>query len=95
MLPAGSLLHVRLDDRRGSRMNKTACVVSTVCVLFMSVGLIGQGPPAVQDASQPGFDISGYWTAALHEDAVIGLQYEVRIGAAHIDANARHLVLPP
>jgi cyclase len=34
------------------------------------VGLIGQGPPAGQDAFQPGFDISGYWTATLHEDAL-------------------------
>jgi hypothetical protein len=43
---------------------------AAVCgILLASVGIRigGQAPPP---AAAPGFDLSGYWTAAMHEDAL-------------------------
>jgi cyclase len=39
-------------------------------VLLMCVRAPAQAPPAAGDATAPGFDLSGYWTAAMHEDAM-------------------------
>jgi hypothetical protein len=39
------------------------CAVATICA---AVGGFGQAPAA----PAPGFDLSGYWTAAMHEDAL-------------------------
>ncbi|PWT81295.1 MAG: hypothetical protein C5B57_10790 [Blastocatellia bacterium] len=36
----------------------------------MCVSLLAQAPPAGREAPPPGIDISGYWTAAMHEDAL-------------------------
>ena len=51
-------------------MNRAINVASVLCVVLMCTGLNGQAPPAGRDAPTPGFDISGYWTAAMHEDAL-------------------------
>ena len=51
-------------------MNKPIHVVLAVCVLLMCVSLLGQAPPTGRETPSPGFDISGYWTAAMHEDAL-------------------------
>ena len=51
-------------------MKTSVHIVSCVCVLLMCVGLLGQAPPAGRDAPSPALDISGYWTSALHEDAM-------------------------
>ena len=39
-------------------------------VILTCVRAPAQAPPAAGDATAPGFDISGYWTAAMHEDAM-------------------------
>jgi cyclase len=52
-------------------MIKPIHVVSTALAVLMCVSLAGQAPPADRGASAaPGFDISGFWTAAMHEDAL-------------------------
>jgi cyclase len=48
----------------------TRIVASIVCSLPMCATLLGQVPAPNRDAPPPGFDISGYWTAAMHEDAL-------------------------
>jgi cyclase len=46
--------------------------VSALVVAVLCVTVHGQAPPADRAAAgaAPGFDISGYWTAAMHEDAL-------------------------
>ena len=46
--------------------------VSALVVAVLCVTVHGQAPPADRTAAgpAPGFDISGYWTAAMHEDAL-------------------------
>lgn len=46
--------------------------ITALGVLLMCVGVGGQAPPPDRAAvgPAPGFDISGYWTAAMHEDAL-------------------------
>lgn len=40
------------------------------CAVLMSAAVISQAPPAgLSDTLAPGFDISGYWTSPLQEDA--------------------------
>jgi hypothetical protein len=39
-------------------------------VLLMCASLLGQTPPVAPNAPSPAFDISGYWTAVMHEDAM-------------------------
>src|SRR5262245_54155822 len=39
-------------------------------MLFLWIGVLAQAPPTFGGAPQAGFDISGYWTAAMHEDAL-------------------------
>jgi hypothetical protein len=39
-------------------------------VVLMGVAVSAQAPQAPPDAVVPGFDISGYWTAPLHEDVL-------------------------
>jgi cyclase len=51
-------------------MNKPTYVLSAA-VLLMCVSLpAAQAPPAGREAPSPGFDIAGYWTAVMHEDAL-------------------------
>src|SRR4030095_14279109 len=38
--------------------------------LLMCVSLLGQTPSPGREPPQAGFDISGYWTAVMHEDAL-------------------------
>ena len=46
-----------------------ALVTLGAVVSFVRLG--GQAPPpAAGAAPSPGFDLSGYWTAAMHEDAM-------------------------
>mgnify|MGYP001127816667 CR=1 FL=1 len=43
----------------------------TLGLLLAIVRIGGQAPPpAAVGAPSPGFDLSGYWTAAMHEDAL-------------------------
>ena len=51
-------------------MNKPIHVVSSVLVLLMYVSVLGQAPTGGRETPAPAFDISGYWTAAMHEDAL-------------------------
>jgi glyoxylase-like metal-dependent hydrolase (beta-lactamase superfamily II) len=45
-----------------------ALVTLGAVVAIVRIG--GQVPPAAGAAPSPGFDLSGYWTAAMHEDAM-------------------------
>src|SRR5215470_3404917 len=54
-------------------MCKPVRSLAVLGVFGMCVSLLGQGPPADRAAGAgpaPGFDVSGYWTAAMHEDAL-------------------------
>ena len=53
-------------------MQKPSRLVSALVVALTCVAVHGQAPPASQAlaGSVPGFDVSGYWTAAMHEDAL-------------------------
>src|SRR3977135_357214 len=45
--------------------------LTVVLAIAFSSGSFGQGgPPAGARRPVPGFDVSGYWTAAMHEDAL-------------------------
>ena len=46
--------------------------ITALGVLLTCVGVGGQAPPPDRAAAgpAPGFDMSGYWTAAMHEDAL-------------------------
>src|SRR5437773_3799445 len=46
--------------------------VSVLVVALMCVAVHGQAPPGNPAGAGPvpGFDMSGYWTAAMHEDAL-------------------------
>jgi cyclase len=50
-------------------MTKAIYALAAMAVAFASVEIGGQGPPP-PTAAAPGFDLSGYWTAAMHEDAL-------------------------
>jgi glyoxylase-like metal-dependent hydrolase (beta-lactamase superfamily II) len=44
---------------------------AAACAVLMYAAVIGQAPPAGRsDTPAPGFDISGYWTSPLQEDAM-------------------------
>jgi len=44
---------------------------AAACAVLMYAAVIGQAPPAGgSDTAAPGFDISGYWTSPLQEDAM-------------------------
>src|SRR5262245_5073484 len=45
-------------------------LASIVCGLLMYITVRGQAPPAGPQGPTPGFDMSGYWTAVMHEDAL-------------------------
>jgi len=45
-----------------------AAALGGIAVICAAIGVAGQAPAAPPAA--PGFDISGYWTAAMHEDAL-------------------------
>jgi len=51
-------------------MQKPIRRVSALVVAVLCVSVHGQAPPAPAAGPAPGFDISGYWTAAMHEDAL-------------------------
>jgi glyoxylase-like metal-dependent hydrolase (beta-lactamase superfamily II) len=53
-------------------MTKPVHVLAVLGVVLAYVGVGGQAPPAPTPAAAPatGFDLSGYWTAAMHEDAL-------------------------
>jgi hypothetical protein len=52
-------------------MQKPIRHVSALVVALTCVAVRGQAPPGDRALAGPvpGFDISGYWTAAMHEDA--------------------------
>jgi len=58
---------MRIQVDRRSRPARRLAVAVGVCVLCVTA--LAQAPPAT-DQSAPGFDISGYWTSPLHEDAM-------------------------
>jgi hypothetical protein len=45
-------------------------IVSVVCGLLMYGTVRGQAPPAGPQRTGSGFDLFGYWTAVMHEDAL-------------------------
>jgi glyoxylase-like metal-dependent hydrolase (beta-lactamase superfamily II) len=52
-------------------MTKPVHLLAALGVWLVYVGVNGQAPPApASTAPEPGFDLSGYWTAAMHEDAL-------------------------
>ena len=51
-------------------MTKSVHVLAALGVVLAYASVGGQAPPAPTAASSPGFDLSGYWTAAMHEDAL-------------------------
>jgi hypothetical protein len=53
-------------------MQKPIRHVSALVVALMCVVVHGQAPPEDRALTGPvpGFDVSGYWTAAMHEDAM-------------------------
>ena len=51
-------------------MKRLIHVVTVACGLLAYVTVRGQAPPTAAQGSAPGFDISGYWTAVMHEDAL-------------------------
>jgi cyclase len=52
-------------------MNRLLAAAAASSAVVMGVVLLGQAPPAgPNDAQAPGFDISGYWTSPLQEDAM-------------------------
>jgi hypothetical protein len=51
-------------------MKRLIHVVLVACGLLAYVTVLGQAPPTAAQGSAPGFDISGYWTAVMHEDAL-------------------------
>jgi len=53
-------------------MTKPVHALAVLGVALACAGVGGQAPPAPAAASAPGpgFDLSGYWTAAMHEDAL-------------------------
>jgi cyclase len=51
-------------------MTKPVHVLAALGVVLACASVGGQAPPAPTAASTPGFDLSGYWTAAMHEDAL-------------------------
>ncbi len=51
-------------------MKKSVQLLASGCVLLACVSVLGQAPPAGRDAPVPAFDISGYWTSVMHEDAM-------------------------
>ena len=53
-------------------MTKPVHALAVLGVVLACAGVGGQAPPAPAAASAPapGFDLSGYWTAAMHEDAL-------------------------
>src|SRR5262252_479965 len=51
-------------------MTKPVHVLAALGVVLAYASVGGQAPPAPTAASSPGFDLSGYWTAAMHEDAL-------------------------
>ena len=50
-------------------MTKPVQLLSVFGVVVACAGVGGQAPPAPTSPST-GFDMSGYWTAAMHEDAL-------------------------
>ncbi|HVZ22191.1 MAG TPA: MBL fold metallo-hydrolase [Vicinamibacterales bacterium] len=50
-------------------MTKPLCLLAAIGVALTCASVGGQSPAALA-ASAPGFDLSGYWTAAMHEDAL-------------------------
>ena len=52
-------------------MKTRICPLVALVVALAIVRIGGQAPaPAAGAAPAPGFDLSGYWTAAMHEDAM-------------------------
>jgi cyclase len=52
-------------------MNQRLIAAASCATLMCAAALTGQAPPAARnDAPAPGFDISGYWTSPLQEDAM-------------------------
>ena len=52
-------------------MTKPVHVLAVLGVVLACVGVGGQAPPVPASAAPAaGFDLSGYWTAAMHEDAL-------------------------
>jgi cyclase len=59
-------MNKRVVASRASRGAAISCAM-----LMCAAAVIGQAPPAGRsDAPPPGFDISGYWTSPLQEDAM-------------------------
>src|ERR1019366_2718445 len=70
--PVGILRRARLDKLLENPMRRTFPFYLTMLfgVVVYSQACFGQGgPPAGARRPAPGFDLSGYWTAAMHEDA--------------------------
>ena len=54
-----------------TRINSVPIALILVGCAFLAQTGFGQaGPPAGAGRPNPGFDLSGYWTAAMHEDAL-------------------------
>jgi glyoxylase-like metal-dependent hydrolase (beta-lactamase superfamily II) len=51
-------------------MNQRLIAAASCAVLMCAAALTGQAPAGRNDTPAPGFDISGYWTSPLQEDAM-------------------------
>jgi hypothetical protein len=61
-------LHRALTTKSAAMNRLLAAAAASIAVVMCAV-LLGQAP-GPNDASAPGFDISGYWTSPLQEDAM-------------------------
>ena len=69
-LESDALRHQRTDCIKGKQVKLTNRYVILLALLVTCAVLFGQPARPAPAADAPGFDMSGYWTPAMHEDAL-------------------------